>query len=523
PPFRQAEFDILFERGINREGCLLDLAATEGVIERSGAWYAYQGNRIGQGRDNACQYLRENQETAQEIETELRRRQEESRKQGLNKPGAAEALKVLRKMGVSLKIITGDNLQVARHVAASVGLAVEGRGKLVIGYEDGFEVLDPSRPDHFVFFDPANGAPLAEMNLNAMSRDAQGNVWMGTRQGVVRVATFGEPFLDDPQPALTAVSVFMQPIDFQRQQTFAHDQNYFLFQFKGLWYTQPDAVNYRYRLESFDPAWRVSKDNQASYSKLPPGRYIFRLQASEHGNFEEVPEISWAFEIEAPIWMKWWFYVLLAAPLAAALWALVKNREARLNREALLKREAVEAQFAALKSQINPHFLFNSFNTLITIIEENPPMAVEYVEHLSDFYRMIMAYRERDFITVHEELTLVRSFDFLLKRRYERGFQLLNRIEPTQPGQLMPLTLQMLVENAVKHNIISEDKPLVVEIFAEGDGYVTVRNNIRRKMKPEPSTHFGLQSLIRRHQLLGDKPVLVEDNAAFFTVKVPLN
>ncbi|MBX7057160.1 MAG: recombinase RecA [Leptospirales bacterium] len=91
PPFRQAEFDILFERGINREGCLLDLAATEGVIERSGAWYAYQGNRIGQGRDNACQYLRENQETAQEIETELRRRQEESRKQGLNKPGAAEA------------------------------------------------------------------------------------------------------------------------------------------------------------------------------------------------------------------------------------------------------------------------------------------------------------------------------------------------------------------------------------------------------------------------------------------------
>ncbi|HND88453.1 MAG TPA: two-component regulator propeller domain-containing protein, partial [Saprospiraceae bacterium] len=255
------------------------------------------------------------------------------------------------------------------HSLNMVGLAVEGRGKLVIGYEDGFEVLDPSRPDHFVFFDPANGAPLAEMNLNAMSRDAQGNVWMGTRQGVVRVATFGEPFLDDPQPALTAVSVFMQPIDFQRQQTFAHDQNYFLFQFKGLWYTQPDAVNYRYRLESFDPAWRVSKDNQASYSKLPPGRYIFRLQASEHGNFEEVPEISWAFEIEAPIWMKWWFYVLLAAPLAAALWALVKNREARLNREALLKREAVEAQFAALKSQINPHFLFNSFNTLITIIE----------------------------------------------------------------------------------------------------------------------------------------------------------
>lgn len=80
PPFRQAEFDILFDSGISREGCILDLAVAASVVERSGTWYSYQGNRIGQGRDNATGFLKENPSIAEEIENELRRAHEESRK-----------------------------------------------------------------------------------------------------------------------------------------------------------------------------------------------------------------------------------------------------------------------------------------------------------------------------------------------------------------------------------------------------------------------------------------------------------
>jgi len=227
------------------------------------------------------------------------------------------------------------------------------------------------------------------------------------------------------------------------------------------------------------------------------------------------------FVIRPPIWARWWFVLLCLAAAGGLFYAYVSNREKRLQREAQLKREMVESQFAALKSQINPHFLFNSFNTLITIIEENPKIAVEYVEHLSDFYRSIIAYRERDFISLQEEMDMVRSFDFLLKKRYEDGFRLVDKLNG-QAGFIMPLALQMLVENAVKHNIISASKPLTVEIFAENDDYVVVRNNVQPKIKPEPSTHFGLQSLVNRYQLLGERPVVVEDNAAFFTVKVPI-
>lgn len=420
--------------------------------------------------------------------------------------------------GRNFRRFTTDN---HLHSLAIIGLAADGNGQIIIAYEDGFDLLNPERTEHVNFCNAAIGAPTAEVNLNALCRDAQGNVWIGTRQGIVRVAAFGEKFLDDPQPGITAVPFFLQANDFQANNTFSYDQNYFIFNFTGLWYTDPESVRYRFMLEGFDPEWKISKDHFTSYPNLPAGHYTFRMQTSEHGNFENVPEASWSFTIRPPFWTQWWFVALCVAAAGGLFYTYIRQRETRLQRLARLKREKVESQFAVLKSQINPHFLFNSFNTLITIIEENPKIAVEYVEHLSDFYRSIIAYRERDFISLQEEMELVHNFDFLLKKRYEDGFRLVDRLNG-QTGQIMPLALQMLVENAVKHNVISATRPLTIEIFAENDGYVVVRNNIQPKIKPEPSTHFGLQSLVHRYRLLGERPVIVEDNVAFFTVKVPV-
>ena len=400
------------------------------------------------------------------------------------------------------------------------GLSVDGNGYIVLAYEDGVDILTPET-GHVAFFDAASGAPAAEANFNSLCRDADGNVWIGARRGILRIAAYDEAFVYDPEPNITSVSVFLQPFDFLSKTIFPHDQNYFLFNFTGLWYTNPELVRYRYRLEGSDHDWVVSKEHFASYPNLAPGNYTFHLQASEHGEFEGTPVATYSFTIRPPYWTRWWFIALCLAAAAGALYYFIHTRETRFHREAALRRESVESQFAALKSQINPHFLFNSFNTLITIIEENPAIAVAYVEHLSDFYRSIMVYREKDLISLSEEMELVRNFDFLLKKRYEDSFRLNGGVNG-QPGYIMPLTLQMLVENAVKHNIISGSKPLTVDIFTEPDGYIVVRNNKQRKIKPEPSTHFGLQSLVNRYALLGARPVIVEETEDFFTVKVPI-
>lgn len=72
PPFKEAEFDIMFGKGISKEGDILDLAVKENIIEKSGAWYAYQGKKIGQGRENAKIYLKDNPAVCQEVEDKVR-------------------------------------------------------------------------------------------------------------------------------------------------------------------------------------------------------------------------------------------------------------------------------------------------------------------------------------------------------------------------------------------------------------------------------------------------------------------
>lgn len=74
PPFKEAEFDIMFGEGISRTGDVLDLAASEGVVVKSGAWYAYEGTKIGQGRENAKNYLKENPDVFAEIDKKVRER-----------------------------------------------------------------------------------------------------------------------------------------------------------------------------------------------------------------------------------------------------------------------------------------------------------------------------------------------------------------------------------------------------------------------------------------------------------------
>jgi len=72
PPFRQAEFDILYGEGISREGEVLEIGVLHGVLEKSGAWYIYNGDRLGQGKDNSREFLKENPALAKEIEAKIR-------------------------------------------------------------------------------------------------------------------------------------------------------------------------------------------------------------------------------------------------------------------------------------------------------------------------------------------------------------------------------------------------------------------------------------------------------------------
>jgi hypothetical protein len=341
---------------------------------------------------------------------------------------------------------------------------------------------------------------------------------------IVKYTALNEELSIHPRTRIEHVLVNQSPIDIHGPSHFSARQNFFTFDYIGLWYTSPASVKYLYTLEGHDLDWKESSDHLAIYSNLKPGKYRFLVKASENKFFYDEPLAEYAFEIEKPFWQKLWFIGLAVALGIGLVYLFMKSREARLRRIEVLNKEKIESQLRAIKAQINPHFLFNSFNTLITIIDENtdnPDLPIEYVQRLADFYRSILQYREEEAISIPEEINLVKNYYYLLQHRYGNNLVMDVQINHEE-GLVPPLTLQMLVENAVKHNIISKARPLTIRIYRSQDDYLVVENNLQRKLEEVPSTRFGLQSIVNRYELITERKVLIESAEDIFKVSIPI-
>lgn len=402
-------------------------------------------------------------------------------------------------------------------------IALTGVGDLIISHNRGIDLMEPERR-HFMYYADEVGVREIDPGFNSIATNSKGHVYISGHDIIVKYYSAQNELSIHPRTLFTRISVFEEPIDFTSRNIFSRNENYISFDYVGLWYSSPSSVNYQYKLDGYDLQWKQSRDNSASYSSLPPGDYTFSVMASENKFFLDEPMTTYSFTIGKPFWLQIWFIISLILAGAILLYMIIKARERRSQRQALVQKDMIESQLQALKAQINPHFLFNSFNTLITIIDENahnPDIAIEYVEKLSDFFRSILQYREQETITLAEEWELAQNFGYLLQKRYGPNLRL-HMDTPPKDAFILPLTLQMLVENAVKHNVITEKKPLDVFISAYDHDYVEVKNNLQPKSKTEPSTQFGLQSIIKRYQHMSEKKVIVEKDDKYFKVLIPI-
>lgn len=187
-----------------------------------------------------------------------------------------------------------------------------------------------------------------------------------------------------------------------------------------------------------------------------------------------------------------------------------------------LKRENLSAQLNALRTQVNPHFLFNNLNTLCSIIPEDPKQAVDFVQQLSKVYRHILEVKDEKSIPLKDELDVLKAYAFLLQTRFGHNLEIdINVPDEKLQKRIVPLSLQLLMENAIKHNIVSADKPLKIDVYT-ANGSLVMSNNMQRKNQLHESTGIGLNNIRNRYKLLGDKTVEIIDNGDNFTVSVPL-
>jgi two-component system LytT family sensor kinase len=215
------------------------------------------------------------------------------------------------------------------------------------------------------------------------------------------------------------------------------------------------------------------------------------------------------------------FCSLLAVAIYESVYFVGELRKSIEEKETL-KRESLQAQLSALKTQVNPHFLFNNLNTLTAVIPENPDQAIDFVQHLSKVYRHILEVKDEQSILLKEELDVLRAYAFLLKTRFGDNLNINIRVADEKLQQkIVPLSLQILMENAIKHNIVSSAKPLSIDIIAE-NGKLIVSNNLQKKNQLIESTGIGLENIRNWYRLLGNRQVEVVEGPSWFTVSIPL-
>lgn len=187
-----------------------------------------------------------------------------------------------------------------------------------------------------------------------------------------------------------------------------------------------------------------------------------------------------------------------------------------------LKRESLSAEFETLKNQINPHFLFNSLNTLTSLIEENPKTATDFVQKLSSVYRYLLTQKDKETVSLREEIDFVRSYIYLNQIRFGNNLRFHIHIDAGyMDRKIVTLSIQMLIENAIKHNVISQQYPLSISIGIH-QGKVFVKNNLQRKTVMNESNGIGLNNIIHRYGFLTQEEVEMVDDDENFYVALPL-
>jgi len=187
-----------------------------------------------------------------------------------------------------------------------------------------------------------------------------------------------------------------------------------------------------------------------------------------------------------------------------------------------VQKQQKENELKLLRSQIDPHFLFNNLNTLDALIDSNTTKAKEYINRLSLIYRYLIRTKDAEVMELDEEIAFAENYIFLIETRFgeDYNFQIHNEISLRE--KFVPTgSIQTLLENVVKHNKAGHNISINVVVTIE-DNWLSVLNSKSRIQSGEESFGTGLKNLKTRYKLLSDQEVQIINTDSKFKVSIPI-
>lgn len=190
-----------------------------------------------------------------------------------------------------------------------------------------------------------------------------------------------------------------------------------------------------------------------------------------------------------------------------------------------LKASNAEAKNLQLRQYIHPHFLFNSLSILKSLIDSEPERAQEYLLSMSGFLRKSISLTQEStsLWTLQDELDLNTDYIAMQKLRFGKAMEIEITLPPDVPEKYMvpAYSIQLLLENALKHNYFTPEQPIHVKVFQEGD-YLCVSNNITKHNNDPATPRTGLKNLSERSTIAVSKDIIIDNNGKEFKVSIYL-
>jgi ligand-binding sensor domain-containing protein len=246
----------------------------------------------------------------------------------------------------------------------------------------------------------------------------------------------------------------------------------------GIYYANQADIRYEYKMDGLHDDW-IDLGHQRSvlFSNLSPGDYIFRARALSGDNVWSEKDLVIPVHISPPFYATAWFRFLTTFVLLGLLYFIIRYREHSIKKkeklEAEVNRKIVELERRALQAQMNPHFIYNSMNSIQQfMVIHDMEGAMKYLTKFSRILRTVLNISAQNRIPLTDEITLIRDYLELENMRFPDKFTYDIHISPdinTHTVEIPPFFIQPQVENAIRHGLLKKPTPghLRIEITAD--------------------------------------------------------
>ncbi len=296
-----------------------------------------------------------------------------------------------------------------------------------------------------------------------------------------------------------------------------YDQNFFSIEFTALEYNGVQEINYYYRLSDIDKNWIHSTTKAfADYTDVKPGEYIFEVKADNGNGFSDITSIP--ITITPPWWGTIWFRLLVLFSTIALIYFLLKKRIQIIRKESALKHRMAETEMMALRSQMNPHFIFNCINGIDAMIQSNDKYrATMYLNKFAKLIRNVLDTSGQNKVSLSRDMETLQLYVDLELFRHPDKFTATIRTDEElleNDYKVPPLIIQPYVENAILHGLRhrpDQGGKLLIDVSKTKDHivYVIEDNGVGRKEvngdRGKNGKGYGMQMSSDRIQLFNEE------------------